>query len=70
MDCQMPVLGGYQTTRAIRKTEGEISGLPIFAITANATSKSRDPCLASGLNDFLSKPVRTNDVATLLDKWH
>ncbi|MBF0244524.1 MAG: response regulator [Planctomycetes bacterium] len=71
MDCQMPVLNGYDTTRAIRQGEaGEASrAIPIIAQTAHAMKGDRERCLESGMNDFLSKPIRTTDLLAMLNKW-
>ncbi|HPT50022.1 MAG TPA: ATP-binding protein [Accumulibacter sp.] len=69
MDCQMPVLDGYQATAAIRAMESPIARLPIIALTANAMPDDRQRCLAAGMNDYLSKPVRLDPLATCLLRW-
>jgi hypothetical protein len=56
MDCQMPVLDGYETTRRIRLAEGTGRHIPIVAVTANAMENDRAAALACGMDDFLSKP--------------
>lgn len=70
MDCQMPGIDGYQTTRQIRSSANpKMSSIPIVALTANAMSGDHEKCLDAGMNDYLTKPV---DLATLkctLEKW-
>ncbi len=68
MDCQMPVLDGYATTTAIRSISG-LSTLPIIALTANALDGEREKCIAVGMNDFLSKPFKPEDLAAVLARW-
>lgn len=71
MDCQMPVMDGYETTREIRARESNATGhhIPIVALTANAMSDARDKCLAAGMDDYLSKPLTMEAMyATLKDQ--
>lgn len=70
MDCQMPVLDGYQTTMRLRDREGR-SGrhIPIVAMTANANAEDRDRCIAAGMDDYVAKPVRVQDLARVVNRW-
>ncbi len=69
MDCQMPELDGYEATRQIRRSGGRFKSTPIIAVTANAMDGDREKCLASGMNDYMSKPVLAQTLATTLEKW-
>jgi PAS domain S-box-containing protein len=62
MDVQMPVMDGYEATRAIRILDGERKETPILALTANATKSDVQKCLASGMNDYLPKPFTPDDL--------
>ena len=75
MDCQMPELDGYETTRRIRRLEQQCIKpfdyrRPIFiiAMTANAMQGDREECLSAGMNDYLSKPVRDRELKTALER--
>jgi PAS domain S-box-containing protein len=69
MDCQMPVLDGYQATGQIRKREGANRLAKIVAMTANAMGSEREKCLAAGMDDYLSKPLRLVDLESVLAKY-
>lgn len=71
MDCEMPVLDGFSTTKILREKERERDHLPvpIIALTAHAISGAKEKCLASGMNDFISKPFNMLDLRTILDQW-
>ena len=69
MDCQMPNLDGYETTRRIRRGQGSSQRIPIVAVTAHAMKGDRERCLASGMDDYLAKPFREQDLSSLLDRW-
>ncbi|SDH36726.1 Signal transduction histidine kinase [Pseudomonas flavescens] len=68
MDCNMPVMDGYEATRRIRDNPAW-QHLPIIALTANALSEERERCLAAGMSDYLAKPFRGEELLGLLDKW-
>lgn len=68
MDCNMPVMDGYEASRQIRRS-GRWPQLPIVALTANAMSEERERCRAAGMSDYLAKPFRREELATLLDMW-
>ncbi len=68
MDCQMPVLDGWQATREWRERERRIGGrrVPIVALTANAVPGDRERCIAAGMDDYLAKPFEMSDLAALM----
>ena len=68
MDCQMPVMDGYEATRIIR-THAKFDDLPIIAMTANAMGLDRQKALAVGMNDYISKPVNVNMMFVTIAKW-
>jgi PAS domain S-box-containing protein len=69
MDCQMPNLDGFQTTRQIRRLETLGNRRPVVALTANAMSGDRERCLAAGMDDYLTKPVTMDGVDGVVRKW-
>lgn len=70
MDCQMPELDGYQTTEKLRVLEdGTSLHTPIVAMTANAMVGDREKCLKSGMDDYLSKPLRAEHLKKVLNFW-
>ncbi|MFA7895598.1 response regulator [Pseudomonas putida] len=68
MDCNMPVMDGYEATQRIRE-RGRWPGLPIVALTANAMPEERDRCRAAGMDDYLAKPFRREDLLAVVDRW-
>jgi CheY-like chemotaxis protein len=70
MDIQMPEMDGYEATHLIRKfDEGKDSKTPIIAMTAYASKEDREKCMAAGMNDFITKPLRRKELLGTIDKW-
>jgi CheY-like chemotaxis protein len=76
MDVMMPEMGGFEATRTIRERQKQTSAFPtyascpiIVAMTANAMQGDREQCLAAGMDDYLAKPVRLEDVRAIVERW-
>jgi PAS domain S-box-containing protein len=69
MDCHMPVMDGFDATKAIRARGDQPTRLPIIAMTAGAQDEDRERCLAAGMDDYLSKPVDPRALAEVLKRW-
>ncbi|MHC4449263.1 MAG: hybrid sensor histidine kinase/response regulator [Planctomycetota bacterium] len=69
LDCQMPIMDGYETTARIRQLEGDERHTPIVAMTASVMQGQRERCLASGMDDFLGKPLDLHRLQAALARW-
>jgi PAS domain S-box-containing protein len=71
MDCQMPVMDGFEATRRIRAIEAEsrARSTPIIALTADALDEARDACASAGMNDFVSKPINKDALLATIEDW-
>jgi CheY-like chemotaxis protein len=68
MDCQMPVMDGFEATRALRERP-RLRDLPVIAMTANAMVGDREKALAAGMNDHIAKPINVDDMFSTLARW-
>ncbi len=69
MDCQMPVMNGYDATAQIRASESPGRRMPIIALTANALAEDRERCIAAGMDDYLAKPLSLASLSEMLQRW-
>ena len=69
MDCQMPVMDGFEATKRIRSSASIDATIPIIAVTANAMSGDEQLCLDAGMNDYLSKPISLDQIRLVVQKW-
>jgi two-component system sensor histidine kinase/response regulator len=69
MDCQMPVLNGFDASKAIRQLPGDHAKVPIIAMTANALRGDRERCNAAGMDEYLTKPIKIDELKTVLHNY-
>jgi len=71
MDCQMPGMDGFDTTRIIREMEhaAGLAGTPVIGVSARADSGEREQAIAAGMDDHLTKPMRVDDLQRAIERW-
>jgi len=69
MDCQMPIMDGFEATKEIRSNQGPNKDIPIIALTANVVCGVNDECLEVGMNDVLHKPLQLDNMKQMLSNW-
>lgn len=69
MDVEMPDMDGIKATQIIRDLKAPINKIPIIAVTAHSSMKDREKCLASGMNDYIAKPININFMRMTIDQW-
>ncbi|MGM0509347.1 MAG: response regulator, partial [Fusobacteriota bacterium] len=68
MDIQMPIMNGFEATKKIKEMD-ERKDIPIIAMTAHATEEDRKLCLRKGMDDYISKPIKSEDISKVIEKY-
>lgn len=69
LDCLMPVLDGYETAKKIREWENNECFCPVIAVTASALQETKEKCYEAGMNDFITKPLKIDEITRAIEKW-
>jgi CheY-like chemotaxis protein len=69
MDCQMPIMDGFEATRQIRSEAPKGHRTPIVAMTASAMGGDRERCLSVGMDDYITKPLKFSDLRNVIARW-
>jgi CheY-like chemotaxis protein len=69
MDCQMPLMDGFETTDRIRSSQNGRGSTFIIALTAHALTEDREKCIAAGMDDYITKPVALENLSAALERW-
>ena len=69
MDCQMPIMDGLEATKIIRSSPNQNQDTPIIAITANAMEQDHKNCIAVGMNDYYTKPIKPEQINHIILRW-
>ena len=69
MDCQMPIMDGFEASRQIRQLNNRNASIPIIAVTANTNPGDREHCIAAGMNDYIKKPFNQAILIAAINRW-
>lgn len=71
MDCEMPIMGGFEATKNIRQIEVKngLPAIPVVALTANSMQRDKENCISAGMDDFLTKPINPSELKDIIKKW-
>ncbi|CAG8442062.1 2267_t:CDS:2 [Gigaspora rosea] len=68
-ECNLPMMSGFDVSQAVRAMKSPISDIPIVVLTALPIEEIRNKCIESGINDYLAKPLKTEELEKVLTKW-